>query len=330
MKKLKVLEIIGDSTLAGAPRHLLSLLENFDTKKFTLLAICPPGPLAGEIRSLKKNVDLEIIQMNSKLDFSAIKHIRKYVRRLKPDIIHIHGTRAGSVGRLAVAGLNFPVIYTEHLWTKHYKMTSRIAHRIQLIGLWFLDMFTTTNIAVSQAVKDFMIENQISREEKIVVIYNGIEPAKHHAKIFTSKDYVLGTVGTLNPQKGIQFIIQAMPQILKEFPQTKLQIVGEGTYRKHLTKMVKKMHLIKSVHFSGFVKDVDEEIDKFDIYIQASLSESFGLAIIQAMNVSIPIVATNTGGIPEVVTSNKSGILVEAAKPDALANAILKLLRDPE
>lgn len=330
MTKLKVLEIIGDATLAGAPRHLLSLLENFNYKKFSLFCICPPGPLAGEIRALRKTIDLEIVPMRSKLDWQAIREIRTNIKHIKPDIIHVHGTRAGSLGRLAAIGFKIPVIYTEHLWTKQYKLTSRLAHQAQIAGLWFLDMFTNLNIAVSQAVKDFMVENQISRPSKIVVVYNAIEHPKKKVKIFAKSHPILGTIGTLNFQKGIQNLIRAMPQIIKEFPEVTLKIVGEGPYRKELEKLTRKLKLQEKIAFTGFVKDVEKELEEIDIYIQPSLSESFGLAIIQAMSLGIPVVATNTGGIPEVVTTGKSGILVEAGKPAALATGILELLRDKE
>ena len=328
MKKLKVLEIIGDSSLAGAPRHLLALLENFDPKKFALFVICPPGPLAGEIRSLRKTIDLEIVPMKSRFDLAAIKEIRSNIKHIKPDLIHVHGMRAGSLGRIASISLRIPLIYTEHLWTKNYKLSSRMANGIQMLALWFLDMFTDLNIAVSQAVKDFMVESQISRPEKIKVIYNAIEPSGKKAKIFLKKDLVLGTVGTLNYQKGIQHLISAMPKITREFSKAKLVIVGEGIYKKHLEELVKKLKLDRTVTFTGFVKDIEKEMIEFDIYVQPSLSESFGLAIVQAMSLGIPVVATNTGGIPEVVTTGKSGILVEPAKPQALAEAIIELLRD--
>ena len=336
MKKIKVFEIIGDATLAGAPRHLLSLLENFNYKKFSFFVICPPGPLAGEIRSLprtQKPIDLEIVPMESKIDLGAIREIRANIRKLKPDLIHVHGTRAGVLGRLAAIGLRHPVIYTEHLWTKNYRLPSRLSHGFQIAGLWFLDMFTTLNIAVSQAVKDFMISSQISRSEKIVIVYNATEIPKQKAAIFSSKEaqrFKLGTVGTLNFQKGIQYLIQAMPQILKEFPKTTLEIVGEGDYRRNLERLTKKLKLQKSVSFAGFVKDVENRMKNYDLYVQPSLSESFGLAIIQAMSLGIPIVATNAGGIPEVVTAGKSGILVEPAKPLALVQAIIELLRNPK
>ncbi|MCL5407350.1 MAG: glycosyltransferase family 4 protein [Patescibacteria group bacterium] len=328
--KLKVLEIIGDATLAGAPRHLLTLLENFDYKKFEIFVICPPGPLAGEIKTLKESVNLYIVPMHSRFDLKAIKEIRLNIKHIKPNLIHVHGTRAGLLGRLAAIGLKFPLIYTEHLWTRDYHLSSHLENILQITGLWFLDMFTDQNIAVSQAVKDFMVESQVSRAEKITVIYNAISPSKKKAKIFSGKDVTLGTVGTLNLQKGIQHLISAMPKIIKEFPKTKLVIVGEGFYKDHLKELVRKMKLSRSVTFTGFAKDIEEEMINFDIYVQPSISESFGLAIVQAMDLGLPVVATNTGGIPEVVTTGKTGLLVEAASPSALTSAILTLLRDQE
>ena len=328
MTKLKVLAIIGDATLAGAPRHLLSVLENLNTKKFALFLICPPGPLAGEVRSLKRSIDIEIVPMRSKLDFKAIKEIRSNIKNIKPDIIHIHGTRGGILGRLAAIGLKYPVIYTEHLWTKDYQLRSRLSHHLQLVGLWFLDMFTTLTIAVSQAVKDFLIESQITRPEKVLVIYNGIESPKKKAKPFEDKKTIIASIGTLNEQKGMQYLIQAMPKVLREFPDSELIIIGQGPYKTELEKLAKKMKLSSKIKLTGFVKDVYDELQHVDVYVQPSVSESFGLAILQAMSMGLPIVATNTGGIPEVVTSGKTGILVEAKKPEVLANGLLELIRD--
>ncbi|MEK7143073.1 MAG: glycosyltransferase family 4 protein [Patescibacteria group bacterium] len=325
---MKVLEIIGDSTLAGAPRHLLSLLENLNLKKFELYVICPPGPLAGEIRDLKKSIEVETVPMRSKLDISSIKTIRSLIKQLKVDLIHIHGTRAGFLARLSAVGMKVPVIYTEHLWTKQYRLKNIFKNQIQLIGLWFLDIFTTLNIAVSQAVKDFMIDSQISHPGKVRVIYNAIAAPRKQAKIFSSDKIILGTVGTLNFQKGIQYLIEAMPHVLREFPKIRLEIVGEGPHKAHLEKEVEKLKLSKTVFFTGFVKDIQNKMSEFDLYIQPSLSESFGLAIVQAMALGIPVVATNAGGIPEVVTTGKSGILVEPGHPKVIAEAIIELLRD--
>lgn len=328
MKKIKILEMIGDSSLAGAPRHLLGILENLDRQKFEIYCISPTGPLAGEIRKIHPHVELEVINMRSRLDRQAIKEIRKYIKLIKPQLIHIHGNRAGSVGRLASIGLGIPVIYTEHLWTNDFKLKNPLLDYFHHIGAWFLDLFTSMNIAVSGAVKDFLIQSRISYDKKIKVIYNGIEPTKTKANLFNSKEVVIGTVATLLPLKGIQFLIEALPGVIREFPEAKLEIIGEGPYKKKLQQKTKKMKLLKHVKFLGFSPDVEKELAKMDLYVQPSLSESFGLAIIQAMSVGLPIIATRTGGIPEVVTEEKSGILVEPANPKQLREAIIKVLRD--
>lgn len=330
MKKISVLEIIGDPSLAGAPRHLLSVVENLDTEKFAISVICPAGPLAGEIKKLRRNIDLDIIPMKSRLDLNAISQIRKTIKHLKPDIIHVHGTRAGILGRLAAIGFNIPVIYTEHLWTKQFRMQSRILNFFHYFANWFLDMFTTQNIAVSQSVKDFLVSSNLSRADKVQVIYNGIEPTHLEAKVFrNSREFLIATVGTLNPQKGMQYLIRALPLINKEFPGVQLEIIGDGSYKRKLVNEVKRLKLKSDVKFTGFVPNVDKYLTRFDLYVQPSLSESFGLAIVQAMSVGLPIVATNTGGIPEVVTEGKSGFLVPSEDPKALAAAILELLRHP-
>lgn len=328
-KKIKVIEIIGDPSLAGAPRHLLSLLENFDYKKFNVFVISPAGPLAGEIRSLKKPLNLEVVPMKSKLDLQAMREIRKSIKHIEPDVVHIHGTRAGVLARLALIGSKMPVVYTEHLWTKQYLLPNRISHRVQLFGLWFLDMFTTLNIAVSEAVKDFLVESQISRSDKVVVIYNGVMPPKKKAKPFSHKGRLeLVSIGTLNVRKGMQYLIQAMPKVIAEFPDVHLKIIGEGEYKSRLIKLIHQLKLSRHVKLTGFLNDVYDELEGSDIYIQPSSSESFGLAILQAMSMGLPVVSTNTGGIPEVVTEGKTGILVEPHNPKVLSDAIVELLRN--
>lgn len=328
--KIKVLEVIGDSSLAGAPRHFLSILENLDLERFEISAICPPGPLAGEIRSLRRHIELDVINMNSRFSLESIRKIRAQIKHVKPQLIHIHGTRAGALARLAAIGLNIPVIYTEHLWTKEFHLDNRFLNFLHFSGYWFLDLFTNLNIAVSGAVKEFLIDSGISRDGKIKIIYNGIEPARHSADIFRHEEILIGTVGTLNHNKGIQFLIRALPLIRKEFPTARLEIIGDGPYKKNLVQEVKKCKLGSAVKFVGFVADVERYLSKFDCYVQPSLSESFGLAIVQAMSLGLPVVATHTGGIPEIITQGITGFLIPPKKPRIIAESVIEILRDKE
>lgn len=331
MAKLKILEIIGDSSLAGAPRHFLDVVENLDLDRFEIAAICPPGPLAGELKKLHRKIDLEVIRMDSRLDLVGIKKIRRHIKSIKPDIIHIHGTRAGVLGRLAAINLSIPVIYTEHLWTKNYKLDSRVLTFFHYFSNWILDMVTSLNIAVSGAVKEFLVTSHISYPEKVVVVYNGISEVKEEAQVLKDPHKIkIATVGTLNFQKGMQYLIQALPVVIKEFPDVSLEIIGSGPYKKKLEKIVKKLKLEKKVKFAGFLSDISGYLANFDLYVQPSLSESFGLAIVQAMGVGLPVVATETGGIPEVVTTGKTGILVPSKNSKALSAAILEIIRDPK
>lgn len=325
-----ILEIIGDSSLAGAPRHLLSILKNIDHKKFKMHVICPAGPLAGEIREIKPEIDLDIIPMRSRLDQEAIKKIKNHIRQIKPDLIHVHGTRAGSLGRLAAIGSNIPVIYTEHLWTKHFQLSNKLLNFLHYFSYFFLDLITTTNIAVSNAVKEFMVDTKISRPEKIHVIYNGIEKPEKQAQILENDQIKLVSVATLNENKGIQYLISALPLILKSYPNVQLEIIGDGSFRRRLEDQVELLKLTKKVHFAGFSSEVETLLSEFDLYVQPSLSESFGLAIVQAMSVGLPVVATSTGGIPEVVIDGKTGYLVPPKDVKALAKAIIEILSNRE
>lgn len=348
MKKIKLLEIIDDSSLTGAPVHFLTLLKGLNKKKFEIMAVCPPGPLTSELKKIKK-IEVKEIPMRSKWDIGAIKKIRKIISNLKSRqtsgrpqasslIVHCHGLRGGFLGRLACIGKEKyapKVIYTEHLWTEEYKLKNPIFNFFQIAALGFLDLFTDYTICVSKAVAEFLIKKGITRPEKVAVIYNGIELERSKGikgNKGSGGEIVIGFVGSLNRQKGLEFLIKAMPKvnsILK--PQTpKLIIVGSGPLLSNLKNLVEKLNLKLVVKFKGFVKDLSPFYKSFSLFVLPSLSESFGQTALEAMSYGIPIVASSVGGLKEIVLDKKQGLLVPPKDSDQLASAIIKILKNPQ
>jgi len=136
-------------------------------------------------------------------------------------------------------------------------------------------------------------------------------------------------------QKGYKYLIKAIPQVIKEFPQMKLLIIGGGgvpseTTEEEIKRLVKILGLTNYVHFLGWRKDIGEILSICDLFVLPSLWEGFGLSNVEAMAAGIPVVATNVDAIPEVVSDGETGILVPPKNSGALANAILSLLKDPE
>lgn len=334
---LSVFEIIADSSLTGAPRHLLTLLSGINRHKFVVSVICPPGPLVTEIKKLKFPVFQ--VPMSGRADINAVNAVKKLLRKYDPDIVHTHGQRAGLIGRLAARDLPIKKVHTEHTYTYQFRLANPLLHWGHLNATKVLDRWTDQVIAVSNAVKKFMIETQLTKPNKVITIYNGISPKSakiaepdvekfRHKFGLTKTDIVIGTVGSLNPAKDTATLVQAFARVADKWLKAKLVIIGTGPLKRELTNLVKKLKLEDKVIFAGVVDDILPALNAFNLFVLPSLSEAFGLTLLEAMKAEVPIVASRVGGIPEIITNKLNGILVEPKQPKKLAAAILNLIND--
>ena len=346
--KIKVLYVISDPGFGGGSRHLLELIEGLDKKKFTPFLVSTPSPILDKCQNKIKCFKVE---MKSRSDLQAVKNIKNIIKSIKPNIIHLHSTRAGILGTIAARGLNIPVVYTEHLFTNEYVPQNKLIHIYQLYAFKYLSKYIDGVIAVSKAVKDYLVNKKIFPEDKVEVIYHGIKPSavsyqptaisnqlsanseKRKANNQSPKaEIIIGSVGTLSNIKGYKYLIEAFNNLendLKLKPYgLRLKLIGVGPNQKELENMVLKYKLQNKVFFLGQKDNMFEEIAKWDIYVQPSLSESFGLALAETMNLGVPAVASNVGGMKEII-DDKSGILVKPQNISDLTDAIKRLILDP-
>jgi glycosyltransferase involved in cell wall biosynthesis len=156
-----------------------------------------------------------------------------------------------------------------------------------------------------------------------------IEPASVHAAFWLPTHApVVGNIGALVPHKGQRHLIDAAALVLRDVPDARVVILGEGELRSSLEHQVKGLHLEKHVLLPGFRDDVLALLKGFDIFVMSSETEGLGTSILDAMACGKPVVGTKTGGIPEVVEDGVTGFLVEPRDPRALARAITTLLQD--
>lgn len=336
---IHIIQVIADSGLGGGPKHVRQLILGLKKNKdFVISLVCPPGQLADGLKNEVEVKTLEIPNAWNKKDQRSLKSEINLLNDKYPDaqpIVHLHGVRAGILGRLSLQELikktAVQIVYTEHLWTKDYHLPSRWREALQLWYLKRLDRFSARTIAVSQAVADFLIKKGITSANKIVVVPNGVEfPEKKSAnRILGKGEFRIGSVGTLTPIKGFDILIAAMPLILQNHPDTTLEIVGDGPDMARLKKLVRKLKLSGRVKLLGEKPGLNEIIETWDLFVSASASESFGLAVAEAMAVGLPVVATNVGGVPELVTA-EAGRLVPPNDPSTLAKAVVDLLGQPQ
>jgi glycosyltransferase involved in cell wall biosynthesis len=192
-------------------------------------------------------------------------------------------------------------------------------------------------ICASDAIARLLEGDGIS-ESRVFTVYEGIDVERvahaplvsvHEELWLPSHAPVVGNIGALVEQKGQRHLIDAAAAVLREVPDARFVILGEGPLRASLEQQVKASRLEKHVFLPGFRVDAIGLLKSFDVFVMCSQMEGLGTSILDAMAAGKPVVGTRTGGIPEVVNNGETGLLVPPADPDRLAEAIVELLRDP-
>lgn len=320
--------------------HLLKLLEGLTKNGFTVETACPVNmTLFNEIAKMGiKTHPIHIVGPISPInDIVCVNQLRKIILAGEYDIVHFHGSKAGMVGRIAAFSTRCRnTVMTVHNFIIYQEVNpaKRLAFKY---GEKILSTVTSKIITVSVALKDDLVRNFGIPENKIVSIYNGIDvnkftiPAnakKAREKYGVNPDTVtVGTLARMAPQKGLEYFIKAVPLIsLKD--NIKYLIAGDGPQLAFLKSLVSELGLNEKICFTGFIKNVPEFMSCLDVFVVPSIAEGLSITTIEAMTAGLPVIASRTGGLPELVKHGETGLLVEPRDPVELAKAISKLLTD--
>jgi glycosyltransferase involved in cell wall biosynthesis len=191
-------------------------------------------------------------------------------------------------------------------------------------------------VAASNAIRDMLVEDGIE-DSRAVTVHEGVDidhvrsapPINIHAEFWLPTHApIVGNVAALVPHKGQRYLIESASLVLREVPDARFVILGEGELRAHLEHQIRNGRLDKHIILAGFRPDVMSFHRSFDLFVMSSITEGLGTSLLDAMAASKAIVATSTGGIPEVVLDGETGLLVPPRDPPGLAAAIVRLLRD--
>jgi glycosyltransferase involved in cell wall biosynthesis len=326
-RKIKIVYLVDTFFVGGAEKLVLDLAKNLAPDKFEVQAaavICG-GPLREDFEKL--GIAVKVFYKKSNLGLELIWPIYKYLKASQPDIVHTHLFGADTWGRIAAILARVPVIIsTEHNINLNQNRLKKI---IKLILSWF----TAEIIAVSFGVKDYAHKIEKIKAEKIEVIYNGIDLQKFiwrgYQPIKTDKIEAI-TVGRLAEQKGQQYLIEALPFILQEYPNFKLNIIGTGRLEHHLKNLAQSLGVFDHIKMWGERSDVSQILSTMDIFILPSLWEGLGLVILEAQAVGLPVLACKIPGVEEVVIDNQTGLLFSPKDPRAISQAVAKIISQPE
>ena len=280
-----------------------------------------------------------IREIQLKADMSCVFKINKLLKQIKPDIVYLHSSKAGALGRIALL-FNFKtkIIYNAHGWyftAKIFEKKKRVFAFIEKI----LAIKTHKVINISQNEYDAALKYKVASKSKMCVIENGIdlerfENLEQYREEYRNKfnlsdnDIVIGVLGRISEQKDPMTTIKAFNILRKKYNNLKLMYIGDGDLKEDVLKYAEENKLKQDIIITGWVNKSERYLSSIDIAILPSKWEGFGLAIVEYMAAEKPIVATRVGGIQNIIQSDENGILINLESVQELADSIEKYITD--
>jgi len=337
---MKVLQIITLSEWGGAQQICYDLATKLPNDEFTVEVACAPGGVL--VEELEKS-GIKVQRINSlKRDFSPIQDLKclfqlySLIRRGKYQIVHCHSTKAGILGRIAAWLARVPRIYfTVHGWGFYNEQEYGWAQRILILAERLCARFSTKIVCVSENDLKQGLLRKIARAGKFTLIRNGVamENLNRTGSLrreinATDEEVVFGMVARLHYPKDPILYLKAAKMVLESNGGCHFVLIGDGSLYDECLEFVSKSGLESRVHVLGFRKDARFLYSDFDVFVLSSLFEGLPLTVIEAMFAGLPVVASNVGGIPELVSDGRNGFLTIPGSPEDLAQKMLLLAED--
>ena len=358
---IKIAVLDHNPEIGGAEASILTLLRKIDRSQFDVTVVLPSrGTFSEELEKIDiavKVIDLPMALIRLKrgaalrsllliglylfrLQFFLMK-LCVHLRKNRFDLILTNTVKAHLYGSIAASLCSIPLVWRVHDVLASTDFSPLWIKCIALFG----KLFPRRILAVSKVTGQYLVEAGLP-SGKIEVIFNGIDQERFGTKD-GSNDFrkelgigngarLVGCIGRILPQKGQRPFLLAVPEVIKAYPETLFLVIGdvflrEESYKEELSDIVRKNGTGKNVRFTGFRKDIDEVIRSLDVIVFPSVApESFGLSVLESMSLGKPVIASNTGGVPEIIEDGITGMLVEPDRPEQIVDRVLLLLGNKE
>lgn len=336
---IKVCHVAMGDLWAGAEVQLLALIKylvRLPGFEWTVI-LFNEGRFADELRKLP--VSLTVIPEKDHSPITIAYRLAKKFRQVRPDIVHTHKYKDSILGSIVARCLRVPhVVRVVHGMPEPFKGLKNL----KMAGYTLADRFVTRRfidkvVAVSSDIEKLLV--QIYGVERVICIHNGIDLESVQITIQRStkrmewhiedKAVLLGTVGRLVPVKGHVILLEAVRILCNSNHNVRLLLIGDGPLRDHLEAEVRRLGLEEVVIFAGHQEQSYDFINMMDIFVLPSLHEGIPMALLEALALKRPVIASRVGGIPEVLSHGMSGILVSPADAGELAAALRETVQDP-
>lgn len=325
----RILFVVTLAETGGAQTYVASLLAPLADRFDVAVAAHGDGPLRVAAREAGvRFVPLRQVRRPLSLwrDALGLLELVALLRREHPHIVHVNSAKAGALGRLAAWLVRVPIrIYTVHGWA--FRAHGGPASVLYRWAERFLRPLTTVTVCVADSERRAGLAAHTCDERTTVVIRNGVDPAGFQTRGDRSGRPRLVTVGRLQAPKDAVTLVRALAA-LRGRP-FEAVLVGDGPDRPAVEEEVRRLELESAVELLGERDEVPQLLGSADVFVLSSHSEGLPISILEAMAAGLPVVASNVGGVPEVVVDGDTGLLVPPGDPQSLAAAIERLLEDP-
>jgi glycosyltransferase involved in cell wall biosynthesis len=358
-KKNKIIHIITRLDKGGSAENTLLTALGIDEKKYEVILVKGPtyesrmsnkehATISANLKEARLkgvkivNIPFLLRRINPVYDLLALFSLYVFLIKEKPSIVHTHTSKAGLLGRLAAKLAGIPIIIHTPHGHVFFGYFGPVKTKIFIILENYASRITNKMIALTNKERDDHVLFRITDEDKFVVIPSGVELNKFRELPFNEKQnlkkelgipensLIIGTVGRLEPVKGPEFLIKAAGNIISKYPDAFFIFTGDGPLEQDLKKKAFDLGIKENIIFLGWKDDVSKIISIYDVFALPSLNEGMGRVLVEAMALGKSIVASNIGGIPDLVIHGKNGFLVPPKNQKELAKYIQILLKDEE
>jgi len=341
-QKTNILYVITKLELGGAQKQLLELIRGLDKSRFNVfLFTAQEGILMSNALSInelhiKKSSWLER-NLNPIKDFFSLMEIFSFIKRNKIDIVHTHSSKAGILGRIAgrLAGTK-TVMHTVHGWPFHQYQP----FLSRMIFLWLEKIAAVCSdklIVVSRSDLQIGLKYICNDQNKYALMNYGVEldlgPEQTHKAVkeelqIKEGDLIVGNISCFKPQKAPLDFLKLAAIVKKSFPRIKFVLVGDGVLRKKIERAILRANLQDNLILTGWRRDITAILSSIDVFVLTSLWEGMPVSALEAMRCAKPIVATDTGGIREIVVDGYNGFLVKPKDMQSMSRQLITLLKN--
>jgi glycosyltransferase involved in cell wall biosynthesis len=325
---VKVVHIESGRHLYGGALQVIFLLRGLRALPGRHVLICPQHSAIAQAAAGLVETLYAIPMRRGDLDFGLSRRLRAVLRREQPDLVHIHSRRgADTWGAWAAWREGVPAVLSRRVDNPEPRWQVRWKYR------WYERVIT-----ISEGIRQVLLAEGLPAA-KVICIPSAVDVERYRPGGdrdwfrwefgLAADEQAVGMIAQFIERKGHRVLLEAVPAILRDRPRTRFLLFGSGALRDGIERLCRQRGLQQQVLFPGFRDDLDRILPCLNLVVHPATLEGLGVALLQAAASAVPIVASRAGGIPEIVRDGSNGLLVPPGDPAALAEAVIRLLRDP-